>query len=176
MEDLHLKIKKRAFPSHGRVRINSRLLPDLGIAEGDNVDLINEISKKTVSVSTIADTMVGAGEIRVSEDDLKSLGLKDGDDVLVRRTPPLKEKAAKAVEDTHKRLSEETKKLDTTLQKAAGDVKTSAGKTADTIKKTAGDVKVSAGKAADSIKKEAGKAGKKVKNVIDDTRGRGKDL
>jgi hypothetical protein len=44
------------------------------------------------------------------------------------------------------------------------------------IKKTAGDVKATAGKTADTIKKEAGKAGKKAKDALDATRGRGKDL
>ncbi len=158
MEELHLKIRKRAFPSQGRVRINVGILPNLGIAEGDSVDLVNESTKKIISASTIADSMVGAGEIRVSEDDLKALGLKEGEEVLVRRTTPLKEKAAKVVDDTHKRLVKETEKLDTSIKKTAGEVRTTAGKTADTIKK------------------EAGKAGKKAKDALDATRGKGKDL
>jgi len=158
MAELHLKIRKRAFPSQGRVRINVGILPELGIADGDTVDLVNENTNKVVSASTIADTMVGTGEIRVSEEDLEALGLKDGEEALVKRAMPLKEKAAKVVDDTHKRLVEEEKKIDTSIKKTAGDVKATAGKTADTIKK------------------EAGKAGKKAKDAFDATWGRGKDL
>jgi len=158
MDGIRLRIKRRAFPSHGRVRINASRLTEIGIAEGESIDLINETSEKTVTVSVIADTMVGEGEVRVSEEDLKSLGLRDGGEVLIRRTVPLKEKATKAVQDTSKRLSEEASKLGTSVKKTAGDVKTGASKTAD------------------KIGKEAGKAGKKVKDAIDETRGRGKDL
>lgn len=158
MAESHLKIRKRAFPSQGRVRINVGILPELGIADGDTVDLVNENTNKVVSASTIADTMVGTEEIRVSEDDLEALGLKDGEEILVKRAMSLKEKAAKVVDDTHKRLVEEEKKIDTSIKKTAGDVKATAGKTADTIKK------------------EAGKAGKKAKDAFDATRGRGKDL
>src|SRR5208337_2516477 len=42
MQEVRLTLKKRAFPSQGRVRFNIAHLPDLGIQEGDHVDLINE--------------------------------------------------------------------------------------------------------------------------------------
>ena len=78
MDNITLKIKKRAFPSHGRVRIHESRLTDLKIVNGDHIDLINETAKKTVTVTVISDTMVGKDEVRVSEEDLKSLGLKEG--------------------------------------------------------------------------------------------------
>ena len=46
MQEVRLTIKKRAFPSQGRVRLNVAHLPDLGILEGEHVDLINEATKK----------------------------------------------------------------------------------------------------------------------------------
>ena len=93
MDNITLKIKKRAFPSHGRVRIHESRLTDLQIVNGDHINLINETAKKTITVTVIADTMVGKDEVRVSEEDLKSLGLKEGDDVLIKKSPGLKEKA-----------------------------------------------------------------------------------
>ena len=76
MKEIRLRIKKRAFPSHGRVRLNAHHLPDLDANEGDQVDLINEPAQKTVTVTLIADSMVGEGDIRVSEEDLKALGMR----------------------------------------------------------------------------------------------------
>ena len=95
MQEVRLTIKKRAFPSQGRVRLNVAHLPDLGIHEGEHVDLINEATKKTVTTSVIADTMVREGQVRVSEEDLKTLGLQDDEEVLVRKTPPLRRKDQK---------------------------------------------------------------------------------
>ena len=95
MDNLTLKTKKRAFPSHGRVRIHESRLTDLQIVNGDHIDLMNESAKKTVTVTVISDTMVGKDEIRVSEEDLKSLGLKEGDDVSIKKSLGLKEKVTK---------------------------------------------------------------------------------
>ena len=99
MDNLTLKIKKRAFPSHGRVRIHESRLTDLQIVNGDHIDLINETAKKTVTVTVISDTMVGKDEIRVSEEDLKSLGLKEGEEVSIKKSLGIKEKASKTAGD-----------------------------------------------------------------------------
>src|SRR5208337_359579 len=48
MQEVRLTIRKRAFPSQGRVRFNVAHLPELGIQEGERVDLINEGTKKSV--------------------------------------------------------------------------------------------------------------------------------
>ncbi len=124
MDNITLKIKKRAFPSHGRVRIHESRLTDLQIVNGDHIDLINETAKKTITVTVIADTMVGKGEIRVSEEDLKSLGLKEGDDVLIKKSLGLKEKASKTAGD-----------VATGAKKAGAAVGKAAGSAADTVKK-----------------------------------------
>jgi anaerobic selenocysteine-containing dehydrogenase len=124
MENLRLKIKKRAFPSHGRVRLHESQLTDLKIVNGDHIDLINESAKKTVTVTVIADTMVGRDEIRVSEEDLKSLGLKDGEEVSIKKSLGLKEKVTKVGSD----VSAGAKKAGAAVGKAAGD-------TANAVKK-----------------------------------------
>ncbi len=135
MQEVRLTLRKRAFPSQGRVRFNIAHLPDLGIHEGEHVDLINEISKKTVTTSVIADDMVRKGQIRISEEDLKTLGLDDDDEVLVRKALPLQEKPSKAAAKATMSVSKGVGKLVKAVRKPAGEGKTPAAKTAKKVKK-----------------------------------------
>jgi hypothetical protein len=168
MKDVRFTIKKRAFPSQGRVRLNLAHLPELGIREGDHVDLINETTKKTVTATVIADTMVRVGHVRVSEEDLKSIGLNDDDDVLIRKTPPLEEKIKKAAADASKSLSKSVDKLDASVKKTTVDVKASAAKTADTVKKETKKASDKIGKAAEKTVKEVKKTVKKATGPRDE--------
>jgi len=169
MHEIRLTLKKRAFPSQGRVRLNIAHLPELGIQEGDHVDLINETTKKIVTTTVIADTMVREGQLRVSEEDLKLLGLHDDEDVLVRKTPPLEAKLKKAAADANVALSEGAKKLDGAARKTAGDVKAGAAKATETVKK---ETK----KASDSIGKAAAKTADTVKKTVKKAKGSRDDL
>ena len=168
MKEVRLTIKKRAFPSQGRVRLNLAHLPELGIREGDHVDLVNETTKKSVTATVIADTMVRVGHVRVSEEDLKSIGLNDDDDVLVRKTPPLQEKIKKAAADASKSLSKSAGKLDETVKKTTVDVKAGAAKTADTVKKETKKASDTVGKAATKTVKEVKKTVKKATRPKDE--------
>jgi hypothetical protein len=168
MKDVRFTIKKRAFPSQGRVRLNLAHLPELGIREGDHVDLINETTKKTVTTTVIADTMVRVGHVRVSEEDLKSIGLNDDDDVLIRKTPPMEEKIKKAAADASKSLSKSVDKLDASVKKTTVDVKASAAKTADTVKKETKKASDKIGKAAEKTVKEVKKTVKKATKPRDE--------
>ncbi|MDD1687380.1 hypothetical protein [Methanoregula sp.] len=165
MQEIRLTLKKRAFPSQGRVRINIAHLPELGIHEGDHVDLINEATKKTVTTSVIADTMVREGQVRVSEEDLKILGLDDDEEVLVRKTPPLDAKIKKAAADASTALSAGAKKLDGAAKKTAGDVKAGAAKATETVKKESK-------KASDKIGKAAAKTADTVKKTVKKVKGK----
>ncbi len=162
MQEVRLTVKKRAFPSQGRVRLNVAHLPDLGILEGEYVDLINEATKKSVTTSVIADTMVREGQIRVSDEDLKTLGLQDDDEVLVRKTPPMEEKIKKAAAGASKSFSTGVGKFDEKVKKATGGVKAGAAKAADTVKKetkkASGKIGKTAVKTADTVKKTVKKA------------------
>jgi formylmethanofuran dehydrogenase subunit D len=135
MQEIELTIKKRAFPSKGRVRLHESKLTDLGIVNGDHVDLINETTKKTVTVSVISDTMVGIGEIRVSEDDLKALGLKEGDKVPVKKSLGLKEKLSKSTADVSAGAKKVGSDVATGAKKAGASAGKAAGSAADTVKK-----------------------------------------
>jgi hypothetical protein len=162
MQEVRLTLKKRAFPSQGRVRINVAHLPDLGIQEGDKVDLINEETKKTVTTAVIADTMVREGQIRVSEEDLKLLGLHDDDEVLVKKTPPMDAKLKKMAADANASLTKSVNSLDRSVKKTAGEVKAGAEKTGESLKKGTKKATESVGKAA---AKAAGTVKKTVKKV-----------
>jgi formylmethanofuran dehydrogenase subunit D len=136
MQEIELTIKKRAFPSKGRVRLHESKLTDLGIVNGDHVDLINETTKKTVTVTVISDTMVGQDEIRVSEEDLKALGLKEGDKVPVKKSLGLKEKLGKGTADVSAGAKKVGSDVATGAKKAGASVGKAAGGAADTVKKT----------------------------------------
>ena len=169
MQEIRLTLRKRAFPSQGRVRFNIAHLPELGIHEGERVDLINEGTKKSVTATVIADTMVREGQVRVSEEDLKTLGLDDDDEVLVRKSPPLQEKLSKAAAEANTSIAKGVGRLDKAVRKTAAEVKTEAGKTADVVKKET--KKASAG-----IGKAAAKTAKKVKKTVKKATGTGDDL
>ena len=162
MKDVRFTIKKRAFPSQGRVRFNIAHLHELGIQESDHVDLINEDTKKSVTAGVIADTMVRVGHVRVSEEDLKTIGLNDDDEVLVRKTPPLQEKIKKAAADAGKSLSKSIEKPDPKVKKTTGNVKASAAKAADAVKK---ETKKAPGKTVKSAAKIVEDVKKPVKKV-----------
>ena len=176
MKDVRLTVKKRAFPSQGRVRLNIAHLPELGIKEGEHVDLVNETTKKTITATVIADTMVREGHVRVSEEDLKSIGLNDDDEVIVRKTPPFQEKVKKAAADANKSFSKGVDKLDESVKKTAATVKSGAAKTAATVKKETKKVSDSveevvtktAGKVKKSVKKEKGADEHSFENKYDD--------
>ena len=158
MADTRLKIRRRAFPSHGIVRITTDSLYELDILEGDAIDLINEGTGATSTVTAIADTLVENGVIRVSETDLNAVGLKDGDTILVRKTPPVQEKVKKAVNDAGKTLSGNIDSLNASVRKTAESVKTEASKTAQAVETGTRSFADKAGKAAtgakEKIKKE----------------------
>jgi formylmethanofuran dehydrogenase subunit D len=172
MQEVRFTLKKRAFPSQGRVRFNIAHLPDLGIQEGDHVDLINEATRKTVTTSIIADTMVRQGQIRVSDEDLRTLGLQDDDEVLVRKAQPLQDKIKKAAADATASLSKGAGRLDNAVRKTAAGVKAEAEKIARPVKKVSKTPPAPAGKAA---AKPASTGKKPVKKTLKKATESGRD-
>ena len=151
MQDVILIAKKRAFTSLGRVRLNVAHLDGLGIQDGERADLENSAAKKIVTVTVIADKQVPEGQVRVSTEDLASLGLGDGDKVAVRRSVPLNEKISKAATDAGTSVSKSAKKIGTEVQKQTK-------------------------QASEEISKAASKTTKKVKKTIKDAAGKGDEL
>jgi hypothetical protein len=147
MHEVRLTVKKRAFPSQGRVRLNIAHLSGLGIREGEYVDLVNEATKKSITAAVIADTMVREGHVRVSEEDLKTVGLLDDEDVLVRKTQVSEGKIKKAAANAATLLAKVVSKPD------------------DAVGKTAGSLKKGTKKAAVSVEKAAAKTPRKIKKA-----------
>jgi formylmethanofuran dehydrogenase subunit D len=110
MKELRLKIKKRVMPSKGRVRLNISALTDLGINDGGQIDLMNDAGNRTVTVTVYTDTMVEKDQIRISEEDLKALGLQDGDEVTVAKAVPMMDKLKKTGAETKKNVTEKAEK------------------------------------------------------------------
>jgi predicted DNA-binding antitoxin AbrB/MazE fold protein len=79
--------------------------------------------------------MVGIDEIRVSEDDLKALGLKEGDKVPVKKSLGLKEKLSKSTADVSAGAKKVGSDVATGAKKAGATVGKAAGGAADTVKK-----------------------------------------
>jgi hypothetical protein len=172
MQELRLTVKKRAFPSQGRVRLNIAHLPALGIREGERVDLVNETTKKSVTTAVIADNMVRQGQVRVSEEDLKTIGLLDDEDVLVRKAHPVQEKIKKAAADAGASIAKGAGKIEDAAKKTAGKVKTGAAKAAGSLKKEAASVSGTVGKEAS---KTAVREKKAVKKTVKKVTGTGED-
>ncbi len=144
MQDIRLTLRKRSFPSRGRARLNAAHLPGIGASDGGQVDLVNEATGESVTVSIVADTMVLEGQVRVSAEDLGTLGKSEGDTVLVRKTAPLNEKIRKAAEDAGTAARKHVATIDRELTKKAQEVSEGGRKASENIgkaaKKTAGDV------------------------------------
>jgi ribosome recycling factor len=169
MQEIRLRVKKRAFPSHGRIRVHVSALQDLGVKEGESVDLINPAGPGTVSVAVFADTMVGEGQVRVSEEDLSALGLQDGEEAIVIKTPPLHEKVKKVAGETSKKVSAGVERLDEKVRAGSKDA-------VEGTKKAAGAIKKEAEQAARTAGKVAGKTAEKVKKSVKPKKGSGDDL
>ena len=131
MHEVRLTVKKRAFPSQGRVRLNIAHLSVLGIREGEYVDLVNEATKKSVKAAVIADTMVREGHVRVSEEDLKTVGLLDDEDVLVRKAQVSEGKIKKGAANAAILPADDVSKPDDAVGKAAGSLKKGTKKSVD---------------------------------------------
>jgi uncharacterized protein with PhoU and TrkA domain len=98
MEEVTLQAVKRAMPGHGRARIHSSLLDPLGISDNEEVEVVTT-SGSSLTLTAFADSLVETTQIRISEEDLKKLGIESGTSVTVRRKTPLVEQVKAAAHD-----------------------------------------------------------------------------
>ncbi len=151
MDEVRLKVQKRAVPSHGRARLHTSMLSELGVQEETKLEIVNEPLSKGVTVTLFADSMVEEGYIRLSSEDLEALGLVDGDVVVIRRKPPITERVRETVEETAERVSGE-------IEKAGETIRREAGEAAERVERAGKTVKREAGEAAERARTEAVKA------------------
>ena len=162
MEEVKLKIRKRAVPSHGRARLHTSMLSQLGVQEGAKLEIINEMSGKSVTVTLFADSMVEEGYIRLSEEDLASLGMHEEDTVTIKRKPPLTEQIQKEAGEAAERVTREIGEVGEKVKKEAGEAaeRISEGieKAGDRAGETVERFKRETLDAADAVKEGATKA------------------
>lgn len=148
MESVQLIIQERAFPSRGRARLNESYLKKLGIKEGDEVDLFRDEGAKPVAVTVFADTLVEEGHIRLSTEDIASIGVPPGTRITVKKRPPLADRVKKGAKES------------------AESVKSGAKVAADSLKskttKVEKDLREGAASAKDTIDKGTEKVKKKI--------------
>jgi hypothetical protein len=131
MDEVNLKIRKRAISSRGRARLHTDVFDALGLSEGASIDLINPGTGKSVAVSSFADSLVEEGTIRVSGEDIDAIGLSGDGTVLVKKTPPLPERAKAFAQGAAEELSRDLKKAEKSVRGGAEIV----AKKADALKK-----------------------------------------
>lgn len=158
MDSVKLKIQERAFPSRGRARLHESYLRQLGIKEGDEVEVFHEEGAKPAVVTVFADTLVEEGYIRLSSQDITILGAAPGAAVIVKKRPPLADRVKKGAEDTAERVKTSATKAAGKVREgapqAAGKVKEGASQAAEKVKGGAAVAKESLEKSTDNVKKK----------------------
>lgn len=168
MDSVKLKVQERAFPSRGRARLHEKYLRQLGINEGDEVEVSIEGAEKPGIVAVFADTLVEEGHIRLSPQDIAAIGAAPGSTVTVRKRPPLVDRVKKGAEGTAEKIREgagqarekikggapqASERVREGAAQAAGNVREGAGKAADKVKEGAAAAKESIEKGTESVKK-----------------------
>ena len=151
MEGIEVKVQKRSFPSKGRVRVHTSLLADLAVETGTSVE-VDGGSGKVLTLGAFSDSMVAEGVVRMDPEDMKKLGVEEGEVVVVRRAKGITEKMKKGTKETTEKVSKGAKDVGGKVAKGAGSAATS--------------VKKGAGSAAASVKKGAGSAATTVKKTV----------
>lgn len=125
MEEVTLQAVQRAMPGHGRARINSSLLHQLGIADNDEIEVV-ALAGSRIVLTIFADSLVEEGDIRISEDDLKKLGIESGSQVIVKRKVPVSEQVMAAAQDIKEKTLKGLKDIEGSVSEKAADLKEGA--------------------------------------------------
>jgi hypothetical protein len=147
MDSIQLKIQERAFPSKGRARLHESLLEKLGVTEGDELELYWNVEGKPVVVAVFGDALVDEGHIRLSTEDIASLGVPAGTLITVKKRPPLTDRMKKSASDT----AEDVKSA---VSKAPDSIKEGAHAASESIKGGATAAKESIEKGAETVAKK----------------------
>jgi len=179
MDEVKLKVQKRAVPSHGRARLHTSMLTELGVQEGSKLEIINEPMSKKVTVTLFADSLVEEGYIRLSAEDLDALGLYEGDIVAIRRKPPISEQVRKEAAEAAERVTAEVGKAGEKVEEAAGRVaekiETGVDRAGKEVGEAAGTVKEEVVKAYGRVVEEAAPVAEKIEGATREAVGRIKE-
>ncbi len=81
--NLTLKVEESPVKSGGRSRVSQDTLKKMSLAEGELVVLSS--NNKDILVTLYCDNLIGNGKIKIRHQDLKKLGVKDGDEVTIKQ-------------------------------------------------------------------------------------------
>jgi bifunctional DNA-binding transcriptional regulator/antitoxin component of YhaV-PrlF toxin-antitoxin module len=128
MHEVVLKVQKRSIPSKGRARAHESVLEDLGIEAGSRVEIINNETEKSIDAGLFGDSIVEIGYIRLSEEDIAAIDIKEDATVIVRKKPHITEKLKKSATETGESISKGVDELGESVKGAGKGVKEGATK------------------------------------------------
>ena len=169
MDEVRLKIRKRAVPGRGRARLHTSMLSELGVLEESKLEIVNEVQNKSITVTLFADLMVEEGYIRLGADDLDALGMNEEDTVIIRRKPPVSEKMRETVEEAAERIERVGETVKREAGEAAERVSEGIEKVGETVKREAGEAKAGAAKAYGRIVEEAAPVTERIEGATRET-------
>ncbi len=174
-----MKIQKRAVPSHGRARLHTAMLSELGAQEGSKLEIINGALNKSVTVTLFADSLVEEGYIRLSAEDIESLGLQEADTVVIRKKPPLPEAIKREAGEAAERISEGVEDMreraGVAAERISGEIDKRVGKAGEKAGEVAGAVKGEVVKAYGRFVEETAPITEKIEGATKETVGRIKE-
>lgn len=154
MDEVTLKIRKRAISSRGRARIHTDVFDALGLDEGASVDLLDPATGKSATVTAFADSLVEQGYIRLGAEDIDALGLAEEGTVLVKKTPPLADQARTLAKGAADELAKDLAKAEQSVRAGAGAVARKADETGKAVSKELEKAAGTAAQKAGAIKKD----------------------
>ncbi len=167
MEEVTLQAVKRAMPGHGRARINTSLLAEIGIEDNNEVEVVTS-SGGSLTLAAFADALVDKSQIRIGESDLKKLGITEGDMVTVRRKTPVTEQVKTAAEDLADKISKNIQDAGEVLSDKASELKAGSTQAARDISEKARDVSAKISEQVMPIGEKISEAGRDAAAKIQD--------
>jgi uncharacterized protein with PhoU and TrkA domain len=167
MEEVTLRAVKRAMPGHGRARIHSSLLTTLGINDNEEIEVVGPTGKALIMI-VFADTLVEKGQIRISDEDIKKLGLAEGDEIVVRRKPPITEQVKAAASDIADRVNRGVSDLEEKVSDKTGSLKDGTKQAAQDLQEKAKGVSSKIAERVAPISEKVGDAGRDAAAKIHD--------
>ena len=168
MEEVTLRAIKRAMPGHGRARVHHSLLSAIEIEDKTEVEVFTP-NGASLTLTVFSDSLVQQGQIRISEEDLKRLGIVDGTDVQVRKKIPLSTQVKDAAGELAGKISHGVQDIGETISDKTGVLKEGTVQAAQQVQEKAKAVSA-------KIVEQVGPLGEKIEEAGRETASRIQDL
>lgn len=108
-ETISLIVKKSEVKTKGIARIHKSVAEKLGVEKEDFIDVV--YSNRHVTVRVAVDEIVGKNEIIMREPDMVTIGVRETEEVEVKKHIPVTEKAKEEIEKLKDKAKEEIEKI-----------------------------------------------------------------